>query len=199
MHKFAWLLAACAALPAPATAQFQGPGQDPNGPCAQRLVSELSPGSYWNGTVPLRTEWRDDEALFNLVTDIVDRDTPETDALSKLRAYVAAIPAEKRPTALPALFSALVDQTNDQRSLLIQRLEQLGLRQRRMGDTIANLSTRIDAMPADDAARAEVVGQRDFDVRAFSETQHTMRYACEAPVNMERRLGLFAQMLQAAK
>ena len=92
-----------------------------------------------------------------------------------------------------------MDQTNDQRSLLIQRLEQLGARQRGMGDAIARLSNRIDAMAASDPARGEATDQRDFDVRAFGETQRTMRYACEAPANMERRLGAFAGVLKQAK
>ena len=199
MRKNVWWLALVFALPGPVYAQFQIPGQNPNWPCAQRLVTELSPGSYWNGDVPSHTAWRDDETLFTLVTEIVDRDTPEDVALAKLRAYVATIPAETRAAAMPALFSALVDQTNDQRSLLIRRLEQLGERQRGMGDTIAKLSNRIDAMAPSDPARSEAGDQRDFDVRAFSETQHTMRYACEAPANMERRLGAFASLLKEAK
>ena len=199
MHKIAWLLVVAFACPGPVRAQFQIPGQDPNWPCAQRLVTELSPGSYWNGAVPAHTAWRDDEVLFTTVTEVVDRDTPENEAMAKLRAYVAAVPADKRAAAMPALFSALVDQTNDQRSLLIQRLEQLGERQRGMGDTIAKLSNRIDAMAPSDPARGEAGDQRDFDVRAFSETQHTMRYACEAPANMERRLGAFARLLKEAK
>ena len=198
MRGTVWLLVLLAA-PGSVRAQFQIPGQDPNWPCAQRLVTELSPGSYWNGPVPSHTTWRDDETLFTLVTEIVDRDTPENDALGKLRAYVSALPVDKREAMLPAVFSALVDETNDERSLLIQRLEQLGERQRGMGDTIARLSNHIDALPASDPARVEVTEQRDFDVRAFSETQHTMRYACEAPANMERRLGEFATLLKQAK
>ena len=90
-----------------------------------------------------------------------------------------------------------MDQTNDERTPLIQRLEQLGRRQRGMGDTIAAISTRIDAMPPTDPHRDDVVGERDFDVRAFQQTQHTMRYACEVPPAMERRLGVYARALQA--
>jgi hypothetical protein len=43
----------------------------------------------------------------------------------------------------------------------------------------------------------DAAGERDLDVRALKETQLTMRYACEAPANMERRLGVFARVLQA--
>ena len=132
-----------------------------------------------------------------MVTEIVDRDTPEAQGVAKLNAYADAIPAGQRAAKLPALFAAIVDQTNDQRTPLIRRLEQLGRRQRGMGNTIAEISTRIDALPANDAHHDDLVGERDFDVRAFQETQHTMRYACEAPSTLERRLGAYARALQS--
>jgi hypothetical protein len=185
-------------LLAAGAAHAQIPGQNPDWPCAQRLVLKLEPGSYWNGPVPAQTDWRDDDTLSALIPDLVDRDTPDADGEAKLKAYVATIPPDKRAAALPALFSALVDQTNDMRSILIKRIEQLGRRQRGMGDVIANLSTKVDTTPETDPKRVDLAGERDFDVRAFQETQHTMRYACEAPANMERRLGDYARILQAA-
>ncbi len=174
----------------PAHAQF--PGADPDWPCAARLVSTLTAGTYWSGPITPDSNWRDDEKLFPLVTEIIDRDTTDADAQAKLAAYAAAIP----PAARGSVFSALVDQTNDERSLLITRIKQLGLRQRRMGDTIASLSTQVDQLAANDPHRAELAGERDLDLQAFGETQHTMTYACEAPANMERRLGQLAKVLQ---
>ncbi len=173
-------------------AHAQFPGMDPDWPCAARLVPMLTPGAYWNGPVTAKPGWRDDDTLFTLVTAIVDRDTPDAEAIARLTAYAATIP----PSDRAALFGALVDQTNDERTLLINRIKQLGLRQRRMGDSIARLSTEIDTLPTADPHRAELAGERDLDVQAFSETQHTMTYACEAPANMERRLGAFARILQ---
>jgi hypothetical protein len=188
----ALILAAWSGL---ATAQI--PGQNPNWPCAQRLVETLEPGSYWNGPpVPANTNWRDDEKLFSLVNDIVDRDTTDAEALAKLAAYADSIPPAQRQKAYPFLFGALVDQTNDERSVLIQRIEQLGHRQREMGDTIAKISNEVDADAPADPARADLVGKRDFDIRVYRETEFTMRYACEAPANMERRLGAFARALR---
>lgn len=178
-------------------ARAQIPGQDPDWPCAQRLVEVLSPGAYWNGSVPEHTAWRDDETLFSLVTEIVDRDTPDALAVSKLDAYVAGVPGAARNAKLPALFSAIVDQTNDERSVLIRRLEKIGRRQLAMGEKIAALSNEVDVLKDGDPKRDDVVGARDFDVRAFGETQHMVRYACEAPAAMERRLGVFARDLQA--
>ena len=177
-------------------ADAQVPGQNRDWPCAQRLVETLAAGSYWTGPLTADPDWRNDQTLFALVTDLVDRDTTDADGVAKLTSYADAVPPDQRAGKLPALFSAVVDQTNDQRTPLIQRLEQLGRRQRGMGDSIAAISTRIDAMPATDPRRDDAVGERDFDVRAFQQTQHTMRYACEVPPAMERRLGLYARVLQ---
>jgi hypothetical protein len=175
----------------------QIPGQNPDWPCAQRLVETLEPGSYWNGPpIPPHADWRDDEKIFPLATDIIDRDTPDADALSKLNAYADAIPQDKRAHDIPFLFGALVDQTNDQRSILIKRIEQLGRRQREMGEVISKISNAVDASPATDPGHDDLVGKRDLDIRVFKEAQFTMRYACEAPANMERRLGAFAKALE---
>ena len=154
------------------------------------------PARIGRGPVPQQTAWRDDDKLFPLVTDIVNRDMPDADAITKLNAYADTIPADKRAAAYPALFSAIVDETNDERTLLVNRIKQLGLRQRRMGDSVAKISTQVDQIPATDPKHNELAGERDFDIKAFQDTQHTMRYACDAPAAMERRLGLFARSLQ---
>ncbi len=178
----------------PAIAQ----AQNPNWLCAQRLVETLEPGSYWAGPpIPPHADWRDNEAIFNLANEIVDRDTPDADALKKLADYADAIPADQRATAYPYLFGALVDQTNDQRQILVRRIERLGHRQNEMGLVISDLDNKVDATPDSNPDRADLVGKRDFDIRVFRETQFTMRYACEAPANMERRLGAFARVLMA--
>jgi hypothetical protein len=195
--KYALLAALPLALALHA-ASAQIPGQNPDWPCAQRLVETLEPGSYWSGPpVPPHADWRDDDKIFPLATEIVDRDTPEADAMAKLNAYADTIPQDKRAHDIPFLFGALVDQTNDQRSILIKRIEQLGHRQREMGDVISKISNQVDASSATDPGHDDLVGKRDFNIRVFKETQFTMRYACEAPANMERRLGAFAKALEA--
>ncbi len=68
------------------SSRAQAPAPNPDWPCAQNLVPTLTAGSYWDGKVPDHTSWRDDEKMFTLVTDIVDRDTPEADGLAKLNA-----------------------------------------------------------------------------------------------------------------
>ena len=193
MRVFRLLLIASLGM---ADAHAQMPVQNPDWPCAQRLVDRISAGALWPGPAEAPPDWRNDAPLFALVTDITDRDVAEADGAAKLGAFVDAMSPAERSTRIAPLFGAIVDQTNDVRSPLIARLEQLGRRQRAMGQAIADLGTRIDALPQG-AARDELTGERDLDVRAFQQTQRTMRYACEAPSALERRLGDYARVLQS--
>jgi hypothetical protein len=180
------------------SATAQPPPQNPDWPCVQRLVTKLEPGSYWAGPpVPASTGWRDDQTTYAIVTDVTDRDITDAEAQAKLKTYIETLPADQRTQKAPALFGAIVDQTNDERGMLIDRIEQLARRQRALSDTISDLSARIDKTPPD--KQADLTGERDLTIRAFQEVQRTMRYACEAPGNMERRLGLLARTLAAAK
>ena len=55
------------------------------------------------------------------------------------------------------------------------------------------------AATGDDAnRRAEAQVRQGFLTRAFDETRRTMRYACEAPTQLEARLCAYAGALQAA-
>jgi len=190
-------LAAIAMCLAVSAAHSQPPPQDPDWPCFQRLVPKLEPGSYWAGPpVPPATGWRDDPAVMEIVTDVTDRDMTDEAAATKLKAYLDALPAGK-PANKAFLFGAIVDQTNDERGDLIGRIEQLARRQRALSDTISDLSAKADAAPAD--KRDDLNGQRDLTIRAFQEVQRTMRYACEAPANMDRRLGVLARVLSSGK
>jgi hypothetical protein len=190
-------LSAIAIALAMSAAHAQPPPQDPDWPCFQRLVPKLEPGSYWPGPpVPPATGWRDDPAVMEIVTDVTDRDMTDEAAASKLKAYLDSLPADK-PANKAFLFSAIVDQTNDERGDLIARIEQLARRQRALSNTISDLSAKADAAPP--VSRDDLNGQRDLTIRAFQEAQRTMRYACEAPANMDRRLGVLARVLSAAR
>ncbi len=177
---------------------------DPDWPCQQNLVATLSAGEFWSGPKPVADpNWRDDTPVFGLVSDISDRDTPAEEGGKKLAAYAAGIPAAQRVAKLPQLFGDIVEQINEERSDLIARLKRLGHRQRILGDKITELSAEADKIPAgatgaDGERRTLIVGDRDLTIRGFQQTQRSLRYACEAPGSLDRRLGQYAQILMRA-
>jgi hypothetical protein len=171
---------------------------DPDWPCFQRLVPRLEAGSYWNGpSIPPLDDWRNDQSLADLVDAVTARGVTDAEGVAKLDAWADALPPDRRATQIPLLFGALVQETDDQRGDLIGRIEDLGRRQKALGQTVATISTDAEAPGLSDAARADRVNQRDFALRAFQATQQTMRYACEEPGALERRLGAYARALQA--
>ena len=172
---------------------------DPDWPCQQTLVPKLRAGSYWaSGVVPTGDySWHDNEKLTQLIETVVDRDTPDSEVQADLAAYLKGAPKTDRAR----LFGYIVDEANDERQLVIGRIEELSRRQRGLDDTIGSISKQIDAIPANATGaaagqRTDLLGQRDFNIRTFQEAQHTMQYACEVPGAFDRRLGLIARTLE---
>lgn len=180
------------------------PGQNPDWPCQQRFVPALTAGTFWNGPLPAGPDWHANPRVAALVAETAPRDVPRDEARAKLAAFVKRLnPAEKR-TLPPLLFVGIVDETNRQRGAIIESIEDLTRRQRELGDLVAKIAAELQAIPPDaqgDAAsrRVEIVQRRDFVIRSFEETQRTMRYACEVPVELEARLGDDAKALQPTR
>ena len=184
-------------------AQAAPPAEDPDWPCQQRLVPELSAGTYWTGA-PLRdgTDWRSDPRVAALVEAVAPRDVPPDAGVAKITAFVAALKPGEKDTLLATAFVGILDETNRERSQIIARLKELARRQREIAAQAAKVADEIDAIPADATGeeanrRTEAVNRRGFVTRAFDETRRTMRYACEAPTQLEARLGAYTKALQA--
>jgi hypothetical protein len=197
-------LAAAMLFLGPCAARAQPAPPDPDWPCNQNLVPSLSAGEFWSGSDPKPDpNWRDDQTVFNLVSEVSDRDTPAEEGGKKLAAYAESIPKGQRAAALPKLFGAIVEQINDERTDLIGRLKRLGHRQRILSDKITALSAEADkisagATGAEAEQKTALVGDRDLTIRGFQQTQRSLRYACEAPGSLDRRLGQYGQILMRA-
>ena len=176
-----------------ATAHAAPPVQDPDWPCVQRLVPSLAAGTYWTGPAP-DADWRADPEVAALVAGIAPRNVPDDVALARLDAFAGALPPEGKPARLAALFAGLVDATNHERDQVIERLHALTRRQREINGLVSAVSTDL-AHEADPAKRDEMTQRRLFLIREFDQAQQTVRYACEAPVQLEARLGAFGRAL----
>ena len=180
------------------------PGQNPDWPCQQRFVPALTAGTFWNGPLPDKADWQANPRVAALVAETAPREVPRDEGRAKLAAFVKRLKPVESRTLPPMLFVGIVEETNRQRGEVIDHIEDLARRQRELGDLVAKITAELEAIPADaqgEAAdrRAEIVQRRDFIIRSFEETQRTMRYACEVPVELEARLGDYARTLQAAR
>ena len=184
-------------------AQAAPPGTDPDWPCRQRLVPSLTAQTFWSGAaLPDKADWQANPKLAAEVAAVAPRDVAVEDAIASLTHFAGTLKPAERKTQLPLLFLGIVDETNQQRGEIVARIKELAQRQRGVGDTVAKITAELQAIPdtaeGDDAKRrAEIVQRRDFVIRTFQETERTMRYACEVPVELEGRLGSFAKALEA--
>jgi hypothetical protein len=170
------------------------PVSDPDWPCVQRLVPTLSASSLWAGPPPA-ADWKADADVASLVDETAPRDVPVEDAAGKLQAF-----AQAHPEQAGEAFAGLADRINAQRSEVIDHLREIGRRQRDLADRASRSTVELHALPADAAPeqRQEVVDRRALLIREYQSIDRTLQYACDVPVQLERRLGRFAQVLQAA-
>jgi hypothetical protein len=179
------------------------PVTDPDWPCRQRLVPELTAATFWNGPpLPAGADWHADPRVAAEVAAAAPRDVPIDDGVAQIGRFADTLKPSERAALLPALFIGIVDETNRQRAEIIGRIKDLAQRQRGLGDVVAKITAELRDIPADAAGddakrRGEIVQRRDFVIRSFEETERTMRFACDVPVELEARLGSYARALEA--
>jgi hypothetical protein len=196
------LMAVGLAGPVPDRADAASRHADPDWPCPQRLVASLSPELFWSGpNIAAAGDWRREPGVAALVQEISPRKIAAERGEAAIRAFAERLD-EERPRLLTLAFAGILEETNRQRSELIERIRALAVRQRELSDIAVRAGEELRAIPSDasgePAERRQDLEQRRLYVsRAFEETQRTMRYACETPVQLESRLGVYARALQA--
>jgi hypothetical protein len=189
--------AACFAAPAPRR------GGDADWPCQQRLMPVIGSGALWSGP-PLDSagDWHGEPTVAELVGRIAPRNVSTEAGVAAIGTFADELPAAAdRPRLMTLVFAGLLDETNRERTEIIARLKDLGRRQHELADIASRAGEALRGIPADatgdDAARRTDLEQRfAFVTQAFENTQRTMRYACEAPVRLEARLGRYAQAVK---
>ena len=198
-----WGMTLGLALVAALNARSAAPrAEDPDWPCQQRLVPKLTAAAYWSGPALEGLDWRADPEITDLVRRLAPRRVSTQEGLSEIAAFVRNVSTD-RPRRLALVFRGLVEETDRERAGLIEELKEIGRRQHELANLVARLATELNAIPPD--ARGEAAAKRtdlqqrhDFTARNFEEIQRTIRYACETPVELDARLGVWARALQEA-
>ena len=184
-----------------ALAAGPSPGADPDWPCVQRFVPRVAAAALWPGPpLPENGDWRAEPEVAALVGRISPRSAPEEAGVAAIEAFAAPLDPASRRRLLPLAFVGVLEETNRQRDALVEQIRRFARRQRSLADGVRRLEAELRAMPADAAPAArEELGQRHaFAAKSFADAERTVRYACEAPVRLEGRLGAYARALAAA-
>jgi hypothetical protein len=169
-------------------------GQDPDWPCIQRKVSEISPAQVWSGP-PLDAvddAWRDDSDLADLAGAIASRRTEMADAKEKIAAFAAAAGTD-RNRRLSLLFAGILASINAERSSIMAGIGRYARRQHALAEKIAGEAAELDRLPAQEGTEDEIARRQDlsesqeWDTRIFRERERSLRYVCELPTLLEQR------------
>src|SRR5262245_48468153 len=169
-------------------------GEDPDWPCIQRKVSEISPAQVWSGP-PLdagEDSWRNDDALAALSAAIASRRTEMADAKAKIADFANAAGAD-RDSRLTLLFAGVIANINAERSSIMAGIGRYARRQHALAEKIAGEAAELDKLPPQGgtdnevAHRQELTEAQEWDTRIFRERERSLRYVCELPTLLEQR------------
>jgi len=173
----------------------------PDWPCAQAKVPEISLAAVWAGP-PLddaQKKWKDDPKVATLVAKLSARRVPLEAAETEAKDFLVSSASDKSENA-KLLFAGLFETLNAQRSSVMNGLERVTRKQREAADKIrtdtVELQTLQDATPRDDARVDTLSNQLVWETRIFEDRRKVVRFVCEVPTTIDRRLFALGRVIQ---
>ena len=179
-------------------AQPPGKEKNPDWPCIQVLIEELSWGSIWTGP-PLdenSSKWIDDDNLSALAKKLMNRKTKENEGISELKKYIKK---NNSPNELTKLFHALFDTTNKIWRKRTEKLLNFGKRQRLTSKKISMKLDKIKELSKDHNLNKDEIqkleNEKFWDIRRFEDRRNLSDSLCEQPRFYEKRLGTYTGII----
>jgi hypothetical protein len=182
----------------PATA---ADSRHPDWPCVQAKVAEISLPAVWSGPSidDIGRKWEENATVRELVLRLAQRRTPLEEAEKTIAEFVAGADREEKGKLL---FAGLYERLNRDRGDIVHGLERLARRQQEFAERIradtAQLRALHDAPQREQAKVDDLTNQIEWSTRIFEDRRKTVRYACEVPIQIERRLFALARAIQQA-
>jgi hypothetical protein len=174
---------------------------DPDWPCQQIRVSELSIAAFWSGPAidPAQSDWRADTEIANFAEDISERRMRIETAEQQIAEFAQRLGVRK-DKALPVLFAAVFSILNEERQSVVAGLDRFGKRQKTLADNLREEGEALRAAqttePADSPKIAELSQQLAWDQRYFEARRTSLRFACDVPNVIEQRLYALSRAIQ---
>jgi Spy/CpxP family protein refolding chaperone len=171
---------------------------DPDWPCQQVKVGELSAASFWNGPPvdPASADWQQDAAVGALVGTITQRRLPMDQATERIAAFAKTAGKER----LPLVFAGAFDVLNRERDTVVAGLDRFGARQKVLAANLRqegeDLRAAQTATPPDDAKVNRLTQQLLWDQQFFETRRQSLQFACDVPTRIEQRLYGLAKAIQ---
>jgi len=179
-------------------AQPPGKERNPDWPCIQVYIEQLSWGSIWTGPVldENSSKWINDEKLSSLAEKIMKRNTKENEGIKELKKYIKK---NNSPEQLTKLFHALFDTTNIIWKKRNEKLLNFGKRQRLTSEKISTKLGKIKKLSKDYESNKDEIQKLEqenfWDVRRFEDRRALSDSLCEQPRFYEKRLGTYSNII----
>jgi hypothetical protein len=176
-------------------------GDDPDWPCIQRKVPQLSLEQIWTGAElpPAAAGWSQDPVVSAWVDALSARRLPLAEAQQTIRDAAATLPLGERQPRMTMLVQGLFDRMDRERSQVIAGIARYAHRQRESAEALRKeaaavdgLRGRTDTPPGQLAIRVDRLA---LQTRIFQERVQSLSYVCEVPTLIEQRLYALARTI----
>jgi hypothetical protein len=173
----------------------------PDWPCVQPKVPELSPASMWDGPsiADIGNRWQDDPKVKDLVDLIAARRTPMDAAQKAIAEFITGNADEKQQKA-KEVFAGVFDTLSGQRSDVMDGLERVSRKEMDLAGKIeadVNTMHALEDKPDADQAKIKTLGSEiEWSTRIFEDRRKTIRYVCDVPTTIEKRIFALARAIQ---
>ena len=162
-------------------------------PCQTERAPPLQVAQVWRGP-PVdgaASGWQNDEDVAALVREIAQRRVPLNEAQSRIQAF-AQNAGTGRQAKLLKVVAGLFSVMNAERSSVIDGLDRAGARQKELAASLRDDNERLQRLQADAKASAAQATQMQqqvlWEAEVFQDRRQSLRYACEVPGKIEKRL-----------
>lgn len=175
---------------APAGAQ---PAADPDWPCVQVLVPEVSAGVVWPVPIDASVQgsWKDEPGLRSLAEELGTAEQLSDEARERIAGFVEEQPDDQLAAQLNRLADGILEVANRRRDDYLRGIQRYTRQQRRAAETI---EAGLNRLASDDAGFAAPSERADFEEalrwqeRIYDQRERAIASLCEQPVELEQTL-----------
>jgi hypothetical protein len=201
-HRSAFRFVAAVALcVGPPSVSHAADPRYPDWPCAQAKVPEISVVAVWDGP-PIEqaaAAWQAEPEIKDLVARLAARRTSMEEARSRIAQLLAGDPAAKMERG-KLLFAGLFETLNSERGAVMNGLERLARSEKELAEQIRSDTSAMHELqdaPSPDQAKVDDLASRiEWNMRIFEDRRKSIRFACEVPVIIEKRLFALGRAIQ---
>ena len=190
----------CTVMPA---ASHAADPRYPDWPCVQAKVPEISVAAVWDGPSiePVANAWQNEPKIKEVVARLAARRTPMEEAQRNIAEFLTGDATSKADRG-KALFAALFETLNSQRTEIMTGIERLARSEKALAEQIRSDTSALhelqDGSPSEQSKIDELATRVAWNTRIFEDRRKSIRYACEVPIIIEKRLFALSRAIQQA-